>query len=75
MKLTPDTVHPAARKTAVLLALPWLLLFSTALVFICLARWLGRDGGYVLGFVFYWAVWCYAVPCIMLGPTGVLSSF
>lgn len=55
----------------VLLALPVLLTASTALVFTSLARWLGADLGYLLGFCFYW-LWCVSVPLILFGKDGFL---
>jgi membrane protease YdiL (CAAX protease family) len=58
-----------------LIGLPAFLLASTALVFTALARWLGKDLGYVLGFAFYDLVWCILVPLRLLGRTGFLELF
>lgn len=58
-----------------LLALPFLLVPSTGLVFIYAARWLGKEAGYLSGFVFYWVVWCTLVPLWILRREGVLSLF
>lgn len=58
-----------------LLALPVLLTPSTAIVFLLLSQWLGRELGYVLGFLFYWIVWCFLVPLVCLGRAGLLSLF
>lgn len=55
-----------------LLVLPILLLLSTALVFISLSQWFGKELGYVLGFTFYWVMWCLIVPLILLGKDGFL---
>jgi membrane protease YdiL (CAAX protease family) len=63
--------RPPSRK-AFLLALPVLLTASTALAFASLARWLGADLGYLLGFCFYW-LWCVSVPLILFGKEGLLS--
>lgn len=57
-----------------LLALPALLTSSTALAFSLLARWLGNDLGYLLGFGFYWA-WCLVAALVCLGKDGFLSLF
>jgi membrane protease YdiL (CAAX protease family) len=35
----------------------------------------GSSRGYVLGFLFYWAVWCIALPIGILKPSGVASLF
>ena len=58
-----------------LLALPFLLVPSTALVFILSAKWLGKELGYVLGFVFYWIVWCLFVPLSILKREGIGTLF
>ena len=68
MNLTPP-------KRYFLLALPVLLIPSTALVFVSMSQWLGKELGYVLGFLFYFIVWCLAVPLIYLGRHGLLSLF
>jgi hypothetical protein len=57
------------------LAIPFLLLPSTALVFVYGARMLGREKGYLLGFLFYWTVWCLATPLVYLGWDSFLSLF
>jgi membrane protease YdiL (CAAX protease family) len=58
-----------------LISLPILLLLSTAFVFTTLARWLGNELGYVLGFAFYDLFWCITVPLVLLGKDGFLSLF
>jgi membrane protease YdiL (CAAX protease family) len=67
-------VELTGSKRALLLALPILLTASTALVFTLLARWLGPDLGYLLGFAFYW-LWCVGVPLVLFGKEGFLSLF
>ena len=57
------------------LLIPLLLIPSTALVFKVLSQSLGLALGYVLGFLFYWTVWCFLVPLLLLGGHGVLSLF
>jgi membrane protease YdiL (CAAX protease family) len=57
------------------LAIPFLLLPSTALVFTIASRQLGREKGYLLGFIFHWIVWCLPVPLILLGCDGFSSLF
>jgi membrane protease YdiL (CAAX protease family) len=62
-------------KKRILLVLPILLLMSTALVFLSLSQWFGRELGYLLGFTFYWVMWCLIVPLILLGKHGFSSLF
>jgi membrane protease YdiL (CAAX protease family) len=68
MDLTPS-------KKYFLVSLPLLLLLSTAFVFTALARWLGKEWGYVLGFGFYDLFWCVTVPLVLLGKSAFLSLF
>ena len=63
------------RQRIFLYLLPILLLPSTALVFAFSAKWLGKEFGYVFGFVFYWAVWCLLVPLLILKRAGVSDLF
>lgn len=65
---------PSSQKTA-LLILPILLIPSTALVFVFSAKWWGKDFGYLLGFLFYWAFWCLLVPATLLKKEGMASLF
>ncbi len=58
-----------------LLIIPFLLFLSTALVFVFAAKWLGKELGYVLGFVFYWIVWCLFAPLYILKKEGVATLF
>ncbi len=58
-----------------LLLLPFLLLLSTALIFISFSQLLGKELGYVLGFTFYWGIWCIIVPLLLLGKDGFFSLF
>jgi len=53
-----------------IIGLPLLLIPSMALVFVFSARILSNDWAYLLGFLFYWLVWCYMVPLIILGKQG-----
>jgi membrane protease YdiL (CAAX protease family) len=51
------------------LALPLLLLPTMIAVLTLAARSLGAEGGYLLGFAFYWLFWCLLFPCRLLGRT------
>jgi membrane protease YdiL (CAAX protease family) len=64
-----------SRQKAFVLLLPFLLIPSTALVFISLSQWLGPELGYVLGFLFYWVVWCTVVPLVILTKEGIAALF
>ncbi|MBN1667888.1 MAG: CPBP family intramembrane metalloprotease [Anaerolineales bacterium] len=55
------------------LAIPFLLLPSTALVFWLAVQFVGREGGYLIGFGFYWLFWCLLVPWLLLGESGFTS--
>jgi len=49
------------------IALPVLLIASASGVFYVAARLWGRDIGYLVGFLFYWLIWCLLVPILLLG--------
>ena len=58
-----------------LFILPILLILSTAFVFVSLSKWLNAELGYVFGFLFYWLIWCFLVPLLILKKDGLLSLF
>jgi membrane protease YdiL (CAAX protease family) len=62
-------------KHCVTIALPFVLIPSTAFAFASLTKWLGKEKGYLLGFLFYWTIWCLFVPLILLGTKNFLSLF
>jgi membrane protease YdiL (CAAX protease family) len=66
---TVDIIHYAP------IILPFILIPSAAFVFTALAKWLGKEKGYLLGFLFYWTVWCLLVPLLLLGAQGFPSIF
>jgi uncharacterized protein len=55
------------RTTILALAIPFLLLPSTALVFKLSVQIAGREAGYLIGFGFYWLIWCILAPHLILG--------
>jgi uncharacterized protein len=57
------------------IAIPFLLLPSTALVFSIAAKGLGKEKGYLIGFLFYWAVWCILLPLFIVGWDCYFSLF
>jgi membrane protease YdiL (CAAX protease family) len=58
-----------------LLALPFVLIPTAAFVFKGFSKKMGKETGYLLGFLYYWMVWCLLVPLIYLGKDGFLSLF
>ena len=56
-----------------LIALPFILAPSTALVFSSFSKRLGKEPGYLSGFIFYWTVWCVIVPLAYMGRDGFRS--
>ena len=62
-------------KRYALLTIPLLLIPSTGFVFVVLSKWLGKEKGYLLGFLFYWAIWCLLIPLIFLGRNNFLFLF
>lgn len=59
----------------ILLVLPFALTPSAWFVFTTLAKYLGRETGYLLGFLFYWAIWCLLIPWMILGKRDFLALF
>ncbi|MBI5298470.1 MAG: CPBP family intramembrane metalloprotease [Chloroflexi bacterium] len=59
----------------VTLSIPFLLIPSAWVVFVSLSKRLGREKGYLLGFLFYWLVWCVLVPLAILGWDGFQLLF
>jgi hypothetical protein len=57
------------RQSIFMVFLPLLLLVSELLAFSLAACELGNEAGYLLGFGFYWLVWCLLVPRWLLGKT------
>jgi hypothetical protein len=68
---TGATVNQPHFQQSVALAIPFLLVPSTGLVFSHASRRCGRERGYLLGFFFYWLFWCLAVPGTVLGGKGL----
>jgi membrane protease YdiL (CAAX protease family) len=62
-------------KQYALLALPFVLIPIAAFAFKGSSEKLGKETGYLLGFLFYWTVWCVFVPLILLGKDEFLSIF
>jgi membrane protease YdiL (CAAX protease family) len=58
-----------------LLALPLVLIPSAAFLFTSLSKRLGKEQGYLLGFLFYWIIWCLIVPLSLLGKDSFLALF
>jgi hypothetical protein len=52
---------------SLLFGLPFLILPVMVGIFTLFAHWLGDQAGYLLGFGFYWLLWCLMIPRILLG--------
>jgi hypothetical protein len=59
----------------VLLLLPPALIVTAYAVFQRSARRWGQGRGYLLGFLFYWTVWCLIVPLLLIGSQQLIDLF
>ncbi len=59
----------------ILLLLPPVLIATTYAVFQRSARRWGQGRGYLLGFLFYWIVWCLIAPLLLVGPQQLIDLF
>jgi membrane protease YdiL (CAAX protease family) len=55
----------------VLIIAPAVLLVTTYLLFYYSSTTLGREKAYLLGFLFYWLVWCFLLPLCTVGKQGL----
>lgn len=58
-----------------LLIIPIALILTTALIFFVFSNFFGSSLGYVIGFSFYYVVWCYSIPLALIGKDGFVSLF
>ena len=63
------------KRLLLVVGLPVLLVSTTAPVFYYSAKLLALDWGYLIGFLFYWIIWCYLVPFILLKQSGFIGLF
>jgi hypothetical protein len=63
------------RRRIIALVAPVGLITSTYVVFQAAVGSLGQRWGYLAGFVFFWVVWCLALPLGLLGWRGVRRLF
>jgi membrane protease YdiL (CAAX protease family) len=68
-------MNPHELEQIVLLVIPFVLIPSATFMFVSLTKWLGNETGYLLGFLFYWTVWCLLVPWILLGTNDYPCLF
>jgi hypothetical protein len=66
---------PLTSSQGVLIAAPPILAASTYLVFRYGAARLGPARGYLVGFLFYWLVWCFLLPGLTVGSEGFRRMF
>ena len=57
------------------LILPLALILSTMIVSSFAGKYLSMSDAYLVCFMFYWIVWCYAIPIIMLGRDKLKSLY
>jgi uncharacterized protein len=72
---TLRTYMKQVEKGKLLVTAPILLLLSTYLVFTAAVKLAGLKPGYLIGFLFYWVIWCLAFPLWLLGKEAVLCMF
>lgn len=58
-----------------LILAPPILLLTTYLTFRYSAAWLGPARGYLIGFLFYWIIWCFLLPFLTVGLEGFRQMF
>jgi uncharacterized protein len=69
----PRTERRLRRRRRAALAAPLVLIVSTYLVFQAGTGWFGPRWGYLAGFVFFWAVWCFGFSLWAIGSRGVAA--
>jgi uncharacterized protein len=69
MSITPRL----RRRQLSALAAPPVLIVSTYIAFQVFTDWFGPRWGYIGGFVFFWAVWCFGFSLWAIGPGGVAA--
>lgn len=62
-------------KRYILFAIPFLLIPSAGFMFVSGSKWLGKEKGYLLGFLFYWTIWGLLIPLILLGTQNFPPLF
>lgn len=78
--LESKPLHPAAEvrrdlREVTLWVMPVFALLSTFVVLQTARSSLGTRAGYAIGLLFYWLVWCLALPIGMVGVRGVKGMF
>ena len=68
-----SSAAPPTRPRAIYLLLPFSLYLVMGVVFSLAVRWLGREAGYLLGFVCYWLMFGLAVPVMLIGKENFTS--
>lgn len=69
MNVVSFTAMPVKLKSEIFLwALPFVLLLSASGIFISASACFGKETGYLLGFSFYYLVWCLGIPLLLIGP-------
>jgi membrane protease YdiL (CAAX protease family) len=69
------TVAQFTWQQMVLVLAPPFLLLTARITYRRAARLWGRERGYLVGFLFYWVVWCGLLPLATVGPSGFREMF
>lgn len=63
------------KKQIVMLAAAPLLVISTIAAFqVCTSNY-GKTTGYILGFCFYWLIWCLILPMLIVGTSNIKNLY
>ncbi|MCC6612612.1 MAG: CPBP family intramembrane metalloprotease [Anaerolineae bacterium] len=66
---------PLSTAQIILIAAPLVLFASTYAAFRSAKRWFSPQRAYLLGFVFYWVIWCILLPYLLIGTDGLRQMF
>jgi uncharacterized protein len=69
-----ESMQSINRQKLIFGILPICLLVSTSVVFYCSSLFFGKSLGYLLGFLFYWIIWCWLIPS-MITKKSILFLF
>jgi uncharacterized protein len=64
-----------SRWRSLFIAVPWLLIITTYLVFRALLSFLPLAHSLFIGYLFYWGFWCLIVPFTLVRPVGMRAMF
>lgn len=59
----------------VLIIVPFAVVGTMVPIYQWFARLFGIRRGYLAGFIFYWVVWCFLLPLMLQGGSGLINLF